>query len=490
MLTKKRRIREMRRFLQLDFHHFVNGYIGRHPFFQNFSSKEYIMSNTHKLFSILTLFILLTLTFVSPAYAFDGRSGDKIVIQAGDVVNDDLYVGANEFVLEGTVNGDVVAFAQTVTVNGSVNGDLITAAQTVVVNGTVTGNIRMAGSVLFVGEKAKISGDILGAGYSLEVRKGSTVGRDVVYAGGQILLAADVTRNVIAATAALEIAGNVGGNVKAEVGEAGQTRTGPPPTMFMQQSTVPVPLVKEGLTIDPSAKITGNLEYTQNNDLSFPAGVVGGKITRTQPPADQNKPSPQETAAQKVTQWSLQQIRSLITLLLIGLFLLWLFPGFTKALSEKLQTKPWPSLGWGVVTFAGFFFLILLTIFVTILGAIIFGLLTLGSLSASIVWIGILTLLAMILGFVLATSFVAKVVFGLALGKWILARANSPLADHKFWPMVIGVAITVLVVALLTFPLIPGFLGGLLNFAIILFGLGTLWLWGREGLAKKPVAAG
>ena len=448
------------------------------------------MFKLQKPLSVLVLFILLTITFVSPAYAFDGRSGDKIVIQAGDVVNDDLYVTANEFALDGTVNGDVVAFAQTVTVNGTVNGNLITAAQTVVVNGVVTGGIRMAGTVLFVGEKARIGGDIIGAGYSLELRKGSTVGRDVVAASGQILLAADVTRNVTAASGALEIDGIVGGNVKAEVGEAGQTQSGPPPTMFMSQSTVPVPSVKQGLTINPSAKINGNLEYTQNNDLSFPAGVVGGKITRTLPPAEQNKHSPRETTTLKVVEWSLQLVRSLITLLLIGLFLLWLFPGFTRSLTEKLQTRPWPSLGWGVVTFAGFFFLLLLIIFVTILGALLFGLLTLGGLSASVVWIGILTLLALIIGFVLATSFVAKVVFGLALGKWILARVNSPLADHKFWPMVIGVVITVLVVALLTFPLIPGFLGGLLNFAVILFGLGTLWLVGRERFSKKAAAVG
>ena len=446
------------------------------------------MSKIYKLLSIMTLFILLSITFVSPAFAYDGRSGDKIVIQSSDIINDDLYVGANEFVLDGTVNGDVVAFAQTITINGTVNGDLITAAQTVVVNGTITGGIRMAGSVLYVGEKAKIGGDLIGAGYSLEVRKGSTVGRDVVIASGQILLAADVARNVTAATGALEIDGNVGGNVKADVGEASQTRSGPPPTLFMPQSTVPVPTVKQGLTIDPSAKIAGNLDYTQNNDLSFPAGVVGGKVTRTQPPADRTAPTPQETAGQKVLQWSFQQARTLVTLLLIGLFLLWLFPSFTRTLSDTLQSKPWPSLAWGVVTYAGFFFTILLLIFVTILGALIFGLLTLGGLSGAIVWIGILSLIGLILGFVLATSFVAKVVFGLALGKWILARLNSPLADHKFWPMVIGVAVTVIVVGLLTFPLIPGFLGGLLNFAIILFGLGTMWLWGRDILAKKPVA--
>ncbi len=101
--------------------------------------------------------------------------------------------------------------------------------------------------------------------------------------------------------------------------------------------------------------------------------------------------------------------------------------------------------------------------------------------------LGLLTLFALIVGFVLATTFVAKVIFGAALGKWMLARANSPLAEHRYWPMVVGVLITVAVIALLSFPLIPGFLGGLLNFAVVLLGLGALWLWGRERMAKKPV---
>lgn len=445
------------------------------------------MSKSHKLLSILTLFILLTLTIATPAHAFDGRNGDKVVIQAGEVINDDLYVGANEFTLDGTVNGDLVAFGQMVTVNGTVNGDFMSGAQTVVVNGTITGNIRMAGSVLFVGEKAQIGGDIVGAGYSLEVRKGSAIGRDVVFAGGQVLLASNVTRNVTVYTGALEIGGNVGGNVKAEVGEADQSQAGPPPTIFMPQSTVPVPLVKPGLTIDPSAKIQGNLEYTQNRDLTFPAGVVTGKVTRVQQPVSQNEPSEQETASQKVVKWSFNLVRSLVTLILLGLLLLWLFPVLLKSLSDKLQTKPWPSLGWGVVTYAGFFFSLLLILFAMILGAVLFGFLTLGALSGTIVWLGILTLFALIVGFVLATSFVAKIIFGMTLGKWILVQAKSPLAEHRFWPMVIGVAVTVIVVALLSFPLIPGFLGGLLNFAVILFGLGTLWLWGREALTKKPV---
>jgi hypothetical protein len=119
---------------------------------------------------------------------------------------------------------------------------------------------------------------------------------------------------------------------------------------------------------------------------------------------------------------------------------------------------------------------------------LVFGLLTLGGLSATIVFVGLLSLFALIVGFVLATSFLAKIFFGITLGRWILTKAGSPIATHRYWPMVIGVAITVAVVALLTFPLVPGLLGWLLNFAIILFGLGALWLWLRGRMSRvSPV---
>jgi len=446
------------------------------------------MNQTRKFLSIFALAALLVLTFITPAHAFDGRGGDRVVIGSDEVVNDDLYVSAQEFVLDGRVNGDLIAFGQVITINGTVDGDLMTAGQTVVVNGEVTGSIRMAGSVLFVEEEAIIGGDIVSAGYSLEVRQGSAIGQDLVFAGAQISLAGDVTRNVQVGTAAFELRGNVGGDVRAEVGEADQGQAGPPPMMFMPQSTVPAPNVKPGLTIDPSAKIEGDLEYTQSKDLTFPAGVVNGKVTRTVPASSGGTAAREETAGQKIGKWALGFVRNSLTLILIGLFLLWLFPSFVRGLSTHLQAKPLPSLGWGVVAWAGFFFAMLLVVCVTILGGILFGVLTLGQLTGTVIWLGLLALFALIVGFVLATTFVAKVVFGAALGKWMLARANSPLAEHRYWPMVVGVLITVAVIALLSFPLIPGFLGGLLNFAVMLFGLGALWLWGRERMVKETAS--
>jgi hypothetical protein len=322
----------------------------------------------------------------------------------------------------------------------------------------------------------------------VELRKGSAVGRDAVMAAGQILVAADVTRNVKAAAGALEIDGTVGGDVSIAAGEANEVQGGPPPTMFLRPSTVAVPVVRRGLTVDPAASIKGNLEYMQTSDITFPAGVVHGRITRIAPPADVERPSPQAAAVQKAGAWALSTVRSLITLILLGLFLLWALPGLFQTLSDQLRSKPLPSLGWGVVAYAGLFFLVLLTIFAMILGAIVFGLLTLGGLSGTIIGLGLLALFVLILGFVLATSFGAKIVFGMTLGKWLLSSVHSPLAEHRFWPMAIGVAITVGALALLTFPLIPGFLGGLLNFAVILFGLGAFWLWGRERFRRQPVA--
>ena len=113
------------------------------------------MSKIHKTFSVLALVALFAL-IATPVYAFDGRGGDKVVIPAGNVVNDDLYIGANQFVLDGTVNGDVIVGGQMITINGTINGNLFAAGQTIVINGTVTGASRIAGSVLFIGEKANI----------------------------------------------------------------------------------------------------------------------------------------------------------------------------------------------------------------------------------------------------------------------------------------------------------------------------------------------
>jgi cytoskeletal protein CcmA (bactofilin family) len=426
---------------------------------------------------LLTLFAL---SITTPALAFDGRGGDNIVIGKDEVINDDLYVGAQNFTLDGTVKGDVVAAGAVITINGTVEGDLIAAGQAVIVNGTVADDVRIAGGALLVGDNARIGGDVIAVGGSLEVRKGSSVGNDIVFGGGQALLNGDIARNVNVGGGGLEIHGTIGGDVKASLGDPEQA--GPGPMMYMPNSPIPIPNVQAGLKIDPAAKIEGKLEYVSNRDLNFPGGVVLGPITRIEPAVNPEKMVKTPTMGQQVVNGTLDMLRNMVTLILIGLALVWLFPNFVRTTAERIRTAPLPSLGWGVVSWAAFLFSLMVIFVATLLGGIIFRVLTLGGVSGAIVWLGVVSMFALVIGFCLAVFFVAKIVVAIIGGKLILARVKPEWAEHKVWPLLLGVVLLAILVA------IP-FVGWLINLIVVLVGLGALWFYGRELMQHgRPVA--
>lgn len=446
------------------------------------------MNKVRKAISIFTLLTLMLLTFATPVHAFEGRDGDKVVIAADEVIEDDLYVGANEFVLDGTVKGDVIVGGAIITINGTVEGDLWAAGQAVIINGIVMDDARIAGAGLQLGNNAQVGGDLLAAGASLETKPGSTVGNDLLVGTGQALLAGDVKRDVLAGAGALELRGDFGGDVKAYVDQTEETASGPSPNVYMQQSIpLTLPSVAPGLTVADSAQIAGDLEYSSTYDLSFPGSAIGGQVTRVEPEITEGKAYVPPTPAQKTGKWAMDLLRTIVTLVAFGLLLGWLTPAFLNISSNNVTTQAWPSLGWGALAWAAFFFALLLIIIVMIAGGIIFGALTLGGISGTIIWLGILSMFTLTVIFVLATAYVSKIVVGAALGKWIFSKTNPTLAEHRFWPMVLGVIVIAVVVALFRFPLLPlGFFGWLLNFVVMLFGLGALWLWGRERFSRQP----
>jgi cytoskeletal protein CcmA (bactofilin family) len=424
----------------------------------------------------LILVAVLTLTVVVPVAAFDGRTGQDVVIAAGDTINNDLYVAAANFTLDGTVNGDLIVTGSRITINGTVNGSLMAAGQTVIINGQVTGSARIAGAALYIGENASIGHDMVAAGASLEARPGSSVGRDGVFAGGQALFSGDLTGNLLFAGGGLDLRGKVGGNVKAAVGEVGSGR--PSPSVYMPQAGVPLPTVNAGLTVDPAARIGGTLEYTQTKDLSIPASVVGGQVTRILPAARSGAAPRPMTAAERIGSWFLNLLRSFVTLILIGLLLAWLAPKLVQALAEKVRGRPLPSLGWGVVAYAAFFFALLVLLVVVVLAGVIFGFLTLGGLAAAAVFAGLAIAGALIVAFVLVTAWLTKVTIGMLIGKLILNAARPGLGEHKIWPLLVGVPVVAVLVAL-------PYIGWLFGVAVLFFGLGALWIWGRDALVKK-----
>ncbi len=423
------------------------------------------------------LLTLLIFSFATPALAFDGRGGDTVTVPANEVVNDDLYVAGETITIDGTVKGDVVAFGQTIIINGTVEGDLIAAGKEVIINGTVQDDARIAGAILFVGENAKVGSDIIGAGASLEAQKGSSIGQDVVFAGGQALLAGEITRNVNASTGGLELRGTIGGDVQADVGDDEDGYNGGMGS-FIPEPSVAIPNVKSGLTIDPAAKIGGALEYTSAKQLTIPDSVVAGKVTHLQPKVDKDTPKP-PTMAERLINGGWDIVRTIVTLLLFGLLLLWLFPAFIKTTTERLKTAPLPSLGWGIIHIAAFFFALLVILIAMLVGGIFFEVVTLEGISGTIISVGLLSMCALIIGFMLAVWFVAQIIVSILTGQLILARIKPELAENKYLPLIIGVLIYAILIA------IP-ILGSLVWWVVILLGLGALWYFGQQMLVKKP----
>ena len=437
------------------------------------------MKTIQRFLAIFTLAAILSLTVATPALAFDGRSGDKITIGADEVINDDLYVSAAEFTLEGTVKGDLVVAGELIIVKGTVEGDLIAAGNTIVIEGTVMDDARIAGAALQLGSEAMIGGDLISAGASLEAKRGSTVKGDTLFAGAQALLDGSFGKDLRVGTGGLELNGDVTGDVVAEVGEGQET--GPSPSMYITDTKISIPSVNPGLTVGDSAKIKGDFTYTQSADINLPAGAVSGKVTRNEPIVDERSMPKPPTAGELAASWVFDLLRSIATLAIFGLLLAWLFPSFMKGLTDKIQSQPIPSFGWGIVAYAAFFFAILLIVVAMVVGGILFGIISLGGVTATIIWVGILAIFALIVGFTLFTAYLTKILIAWMGGKWILGRFNPALAEHKFWPLLLGV---VLIGLLVNLPVV----GWLASFIIMFFGLGALWIWGREQMKSPAIA--
>lgn len=433
-----------------------------------------------------SLLLALGLFAVPAARAFEGRGGDVVVVGADEVIEDDLYVAAGEFRLDGTVRGDLVVVGGTLTVNGTVEGDLIAAGQSVIVNGTVEDDARVAGYALTIG--GDVADDVIAAGFSLEGAEASAIGGDVIYAGYQALLAGEVGGDVNVGGGAVEIAGDIQGDVSVDVGGTERGESLPPFYNFIPNVPT-VPSVPASLTVREGAEIGGDLSYTANFEADVPIDAVSGNVdfNRYVPEEPEEEERPQPSPALMVARWSFRQLRRLATFLLIGVLMMWVVPGWTRKLARNLESKPLPSLGWGVVAIAVFGAVMVMLVIATVLLTIVFGAVTLGGLAGRLAVLGGIVTTSAGFSFSLLWRYVTTIVISLFVGQMIFRAFNSPAEQNRWWPVVLGVVIFVIVTA------VP-VLGWLVKLAAVLFGLGAFWIWlldvlgGREAIPATSEA--
>ncbi len=156
---------------------------------------------TSFLIFVFTFFVFSVGTVSAKAIANDKGN---VTIAKTEVVNDDLFIGAQIVEIAGTVNGDVFIGAQTVKISGIINGNLHIGANSVDLGGTVKGNVYVGAQNVLV-SSASIGGSLLIGAATVNIDKDSVIGGSVLAGVGTLSIDSQVKRSVYAGTESLTI---------------------------------------------------------------------------------------------------------------------------------------------------------------------------------------------------------------------------------------------------------------------------------------------
>lgn len=387
--------------------------------------------------TLLAAVLVISALIFTPVSAADIRSGERLTIPAGDIINDDLYLFGAGITVDGTVNGDVIVFGNRITINGDVNGSIIGAGQDIVVNGRVRDSVRVAASAVDI--NSAVGGDLVTATSRVYIARHGSVGRDVLVAAASVQVDGPVARDIHGSAGNLTISSSVGGNVDIE----GDT-----------------------VKLEPGASIAGNLTYkSENKAEQAKEATVKGEIKHI-PPPPQPKPSG-ETIGQAIGGLVSAVVGFIVIMLLVvtvikfaaalltGIIFILLAGKYVPGLVDTLKGKPWPCLGYGA-----------LVLFLVPLAIII---------ACSLV-IGIPLGMAALALYVCAV-YLGHIFMGLFIGKWLLRQSTDTNSTGR-----LIAALSIGLVIVYVCGVIP-FIGCLTDLTVILFGLGTITYWLKTKLA-------
>jgi hypothetical protein len=255
-----------------------------------------------------------------------------------------------------------------------------------------------------------------------------------------------------------------------------------------------IPRVPAGLTIGDNASIGGTLTYEAPEEAEIPSDAVSGETEYTQvieatatPKGETGVQKEAESTSQRLAKsasdWGKALLRNLMSLLIVGLLVAWLYPRMLSGGGETLKIRPWASLGVGALTGIVFWLAMPLLSFIFAGAIALLGLLSLGGLVLPAILLGSLILLAISLAFLVSSGYFSKLVISQVLGQLILGGFKSPAANHRFWPWLLGLGIFILLRS------IP-YIGWIVNALAVLFGLGAfvLWLLDLVRARRQPIA--
>jgi cytoskeletal protein CcmA (bactofilin family)/anti-sigma factor RsiW len=348
----------------------------------------------------------------SPGRAFELRRDEALVsVAADETVDDTLLAMAETITIDGTVDGDVLAFGREVVVRGNVTGNLVTGAQIVTIEGTV-------------------GGTVLGSGETVSLAN-ARVGRDLYGFGNTVRIAAtaNVSGNALAAANRIEVDGRVGNDFR---GYGNSVAVGGDVEGDVEGHTTT-------LTLRPTARVGGDVtgHVERAGALNVMSGAVVGGAVNEELGEHVIERRPYVTA-----NYYVRQIVRLGAAFLSGLLLLWLFPVLRSVqLPDAISVLRSGGIGLAAA--------VTLPVAAFILCITIVGL-----------PLGILTFVLGALGLYFAKTIVAQIV-----GRGLLRNAESP--PHFAATLFLGLVVVIVAINL-------PFVGGIINVALTLVGLGII----------------
>lgn len=374
--------------------------------------------------------ILVALFFTgNTVFAQDSKSQKITNVKNDEVISHDFFASGDTVIISGKVFGDAYVFAQKIVVDGEVNGDLIAAGGEILIPGKVAHDARLAASKISI--SGAVDGSVTaGTGEFIFGRDGR-IGNSLVIGTKDVSLQGYVGRDLRIWANKVTVNNNVSGSIIAAVTD---------------------------LTLDPGARIGGDVTYWASNNLVVNMGSeVRGQTIKHEIKTDIAAQSIEKSLAG--LRFTLKVFGFLLSLFL-GLLFIKLMPTFSSQISEYIVKKTFRSFWVGILTLVATPLLILVLL-LTIIGIPF----------------------AFILLFLLVLVFcVSKIFVALAVGNLLEARLKL---NNSLLVKFVGGLITMTLLSMI--PII----GGIFNFIALFAGAGAfaacLFTLHKNLLAKKLI---
>ena len=282
----------------------------------------------------LSMVLVPLFVFVGVANAQSFRTGDNVTVAAGETVDSSVWASGRNIDVAGTVNGDLWCAGMNITITGTVRGDVMCAGQTIRIDGTVEGDVRVAAQTVSVGED--ISGSLSSASQSFSLAGDASVGRDASVAGTDITINGNIGRDLAVAAENVTVTGTVERDVRGAL---------------------------DKLRVEDEATIGGDLAYTSAREANISnEAQIAGETTRTEPTKSDR------VEVKYLLGFNLvMALFIILSLLLLSLILLVLFPGIFRGVTDTALASPLKVLVVGFL--AGLVFpVVFMTLLISLVG--------------------------------------------------------------------------------------------------------------------------